>query len=138
LNEWPVLFTGVKIIQNRGANVAPWNVMNYEIIKTNGQILVDGYPLVFFHFHGFKRINEWLYNTNLGLTFRIPSNVLKSEVFRPYILALNQLTNDSGVTKSIRRKHLRNSLLQAIRPAVRTLIGIAFRQYVFLIGEKVY
>ena len=43
----------VKIIKNKGANLATWNIENYKIAKNEEGILVDDDPLVFFHFHGF-------------------------------------------------------------------------------------
>ena len=30
LEKWPVLFNGVVVLQNKGANTAPWNVPRYQ------------------------------------------------------------------------------------------------------------
>ena len=49
----PCLFENVKIWKHPGANVATWNISNRELIHKNGQIIVNGEPLLFYHFSGF-------------------------------------------------------------------------------------
>lgn len=52
LNEWPDLYGNeCCIIQNIGANTAPWNVSQYQV---NVGPTVDGVPVVFYHFHEFQ------------------------------------------------------------------------------------
>ena len=53
LDEIPLLFGNVKISTHRGIDAAPWNTVynnNYAIGNRNGQITIDGDPLVVFHF----------------------------------------------------------------------------------------
>jgi hypothetical protein len=138
LDEWPKLFQGVKILSNKGANVASWNVADYKIYEENSRVMISGFPLVFYHYHGFKQISAHIFNTNLGLTFRFPSRILKEEVFKPYILELRQHAVTGNSTSSIRVKKLRPPWIQMIRTSVRTLIGILFRQYVVLLNNKIY
>ncbi len=138
LDEWPNRFSGVKIIENHGVNVAPWNISDYRIDYDGNHVTIDGVPLVFFHYHGFKEITPWLYNTNLGLTLRFPSRILKHSVFLPYIQCLKQFSQGNHSTKSIRRKHLRHPAIQFIRTVLRNFIGILFRQYIIVYKDKVY
>jgi hypothetical protein len=50
----PALFPGCTIWRNPGANVGYWNLHERDLrLGTNGQLEVDGYPLIFFHFSGF-------------------------------------------------------------------------------------
>ena len=126
------------MLQHRGANVAPWNVGDYRLSEQDGAVYVDGVPLVFFHFHGFKQLNPWLFNSNLGLTFRFPSRVLRRRVFEPYIRALTKYSPGRTATGSIRTKRLRHPILQAARTSARTLIGILFRQYLVYYRNRVY
>jgi hypothetical protein len=53
LDEWPARFEGVHVLRHLGA-VAPWNLLGSRIEQRSpdGQVLADGDPLVFFHFHG--------------------------------------------------------------------------------------
>jgi len=51
LNSWPLKYpNSVSTIQHLGAGVAPWNFEQYEITKDDGSILIDGVPLIFYHF----------------------------------------------------------------------------------------
>lgn len=55
LNSWPTRFAGVHVLQHIGAGVAPWNFSNYRIsTDSKGTPCVDGVPVIFFHFHGFR------------------------------------------------------------------------------------
>jgi len=138
LDEWPSRFQGVRVLEHRGANVAAWNVRDYTIREEDGCVVVDGYPLIFYHFHGFRQINRWVYNTNLGLTFRFPTKVLMQRIFKPYISELKRSANGRKLTRSIRKKRLRSQWIQLTRTLIRTIIGIMFRQYIVVIDDKVY
>lgn len=60
LNDWPERFKNVYILKNLGADVASWNVRNYNFYKTDEKIFLkdkksgDIFPLIFYHFHGVK------------------------------------------------------------------------------------
>ena len=63
LDDWPERFAGVKVSEHPGAGLAPWNWANSHIQpRPDGTFLVDGQPLIFFHFHGLKILNAWLYD----------------------------------------------------------------------------
>ena len=51
LDVVPDLFDGVKIIQHKGANLAPWNTANYKITQNHEGMWVDDQPLLFYHFY---------------------------------------------------------------------------------------
>ena len=52
LDEWPERFEGVHLLQHKGVGVAPWNNLNYEYgSDSEGRTTVDGFPLIFYHFH---------------------------------------------------------------------------------------
>lgn len=50
LNCVPVFFEGVEINRNPGYNMAYWNLIERKLTGTEGHWLVNGEPLVFFHF----------------------------------------------------------------------------------------
>lgn len=54
LDDWPERFDGVEVISHVGAGVAPWNVDAYRLEAGPGGLLVDGVPLLFFHFHSVR------------------------------------------------------------------------------------
>ena len=61
LDRWPSQFPGVHVLRHKGANLAPWNWMNHAIAFDGQRGTVDGQRLIFFHFHGFKIVNRWLF-----------------------------------------------------------------------------
>jgi SAM-dependent methyltransferase len=54
LDEWPERFSGVHVLEHPGGGLAPWNVSRYELARQNGRVLVDGRPLVFYHYHSLR------------------------------------------------------------------------------------
>lgn len=54
LDDWTERFQNVHIVQHPGAGLAPWNNTGSSITKVGDRLLVDGYPLIFYHFHTFK------------------------------------------------------------------------------------
>lgn len=91
LDEFPCRFKGVKIIRHPGANLAPWNLSRHRISNQAQAVLVDGQPLIFFHFHGFKMIKSWLFDTNTKEYKGRASKVVRQKVFGPYICELKLL-----------------------------------------------
>jgi hypothetical protein len=88
LDQWPALFQGVATLANKGANLAPWNLANYQVRFRDGRVRVDDDELVFFHFHGFQPVNRWLYDPRLKRFGARPTHAIRRHVFLPYWQAL--------------------------------------------------
>ena len=59
LDEWPALYPDCHIINHTGAGVAPWNYSQYSFsFGPNKNILVEGVPLIFYHFHQFQILSN--------------------------------------------------------------------------------
>ena len=61
LDDWPTRFEGVKVIEDPGAGMAPWNAASYEVSgsPSDGFQIRDKFtqevtPLVFYHFHALR------------------------------------------------------------------------------------
>src|SRR5262249_34869730 len=80
LDQFPVLFPNVKVLEHKGANVAAWNVSNYHLRKDATDIYVDDQPLIFYHFHALKHVCRWLFNSNLYVYGVSSSTVLRRDV----------------------------------------------------------
>ena len=88
LDMWPQLFRRVKVLQNKGAGLAPWNASNYEIVVTKDKLTVAGDELVCYHFHGFNQVGRRTYATGLK-QFDLTSNpVIRGHIYRPYLRAI--------------------------------------------------
>jgi hypothetical protein len=81
-------FPGVKVLPQPGFDLAPWNTARHTVTcSSTGRIDVDSSPLVFFHFHGVRKVRSWF--TTSQLIYGSPlTKVLKHSVYQPYINAL--------------------------------------------------
>jgi hypothetical protein len=86
LDDWPTRFNGVKVLDNIGANVAPWNLLNYRVTERGGKPYVDSEPVIFYHYHGLAVFNGSLAHT--GFRLRSPDVQL---LYRPYLLSLSAI-----------------------------------------------
>lgn len=93
LDDWPERFAGVVVLQHKGAGLAPWNLANYVYSVKNTKILIEGQPIIMYHFHGLKRMNRWIMDTNIiGYKIRLPEMV-KQGLYIPYLMELNHLNH---------------------------------------------
>jgi hypothetical protein len=123
LDQFPNLFHGVKVLENRGFNLAPWNTSGQVIdLDSKGRVrLGDGTQLTFFHFHGLKRFGKWMVTSQLN--YKSPaSKPLIELVYKPYLRALQtaekalKATTSGGSTKKLVRG-------KGLRKWARTLSG---------------
>jgi hypothetical protein len=56
LNEWPDRYQGLRILENIGGGVAPWNLLSYRVAGDALHPTVDGAQVVFFHYHAFRTV----------------------------------------------------------------------------------
>ena len=101
LDQFPELFDGVKVLENRGFNLAPWNTRGQVILTdSDGRVtLGDHTPLTFFHFHGLKRFGKWMVTSQLNY-LSPTSKPLIDLVYKPYLRALQKAEKAIGSTKS--------------------------------------
>jgi hypothetical protein len=97
LDDWPERYLPhVRVLEHKGGGLAPWNLQNYNLMVDEGAVFVDGDPLVFFHFHGLKPLNRWVYDA--GAAAAGPSRIARKYIYGPYLTALHE----SG---SVLRRH---------------------------------
>ncbi len=62
LDHLPHIFGGeIVISQNKGLNLAPWNINKFTLYCSPGEEKVDGEPLVFFHYQAYKFILNYFF-----------------------------------------------------------------------------
>lgn len=88
LNRLPELFGGVKIIDHLGANLGPWNVRGYSIGVGSSGPLVDKVNIVFYHFHGLRKVGKFIFDSGLSNYGVVLSNGLRDIIYKPYLMAL--------------------------------------------------
>lgn len=79
LNEWPKLWNA-DIIDRPGVGTARWNLEHRSFSVEDGDVYVDGDPLVLYHFEALQRLTNSVWNPHASLP-----RIVKSHVYRPYI-----------------------------------------------------
>jgi hypothetical protein len=97
LDDWPKRFERVRVLQHSGAGLAPWNLDGAALQWNGGQVLVNGQPLVFFHFHKLKILRSWLFRTGLD-EFGAHLNSVSRRIYGGYINRLKTLHQRLGTT----------------------------------------
>ncbi len=83
-------FPGAKDIKHIGVNISEWSCNNYEFtLDDNDTPLVDGEPLVCYHFQRFWVTNNKSVNTVIPERHKNPDSVVMRHVFDPYFNRLN-------------------------------------------------
>ena len=108
LNEWPELYKNIAVLKNKGVAVAPWNLNNYKVTKTNNIIKIDDSNLQFFHFHGLEIgfISKWVTVYIPAAGYSLIGN-RGIQIYRAYIRELMKLLRyEGGLKPAFRRRNL--------------------------------
>lgn len=122
LDEWPVRYETVCILENPGVITGPWNFTQHAIAVVNGHLSVDGRDLIFYHFAGLRRIRSWVFDLGLGGFGRM-SHSIRMRLYRTYIEEIGHMEGTVGLylrgapqpPKIVRGRSMRNRLRTAIR-----------------------
>jgi hypothetical protein len=93
LDEWPMIYQNIHILQHPGGGVAPWNLLQYRFkvdgISIKSMVKKTGivFNIVFFHFQYVKFLENGSYDIGWYL---IPS-VIKKIFYLPYLIKVEEL-----------------------------------------------
>lgn len=115
LDTWPAQFEGVVVLQHKGANLAPWNLLNYSLRAGEEGIGVDDQELVFYHFQGLKPFGQASWELGLSGYGVRPTRFLKQQIYGPYLRVLAEKERlvsksraDNEAMPTRRRRNLRD------------------------------
>ncbi len=91
LDCWPERFRNVHIYRHPGANVARWNIGRRVPQRVDSQLVIDGEPLIFFHFASFKQLTPRLFESNFSTHWVRLSRAVRDEIFGQYIAELRHI-----------------------------------------------
>jgi hypothetical protein len=98
LDDWTLRFDGVVVLQQKGAGLAPWNAIQYLIQWNEGRFTLDDFPLIFYHFHGFKNVARNVVQPTEHC-YRL-SPLLIEHLYFPYVYALQEVERELRLSKS--------------------------------------
>ena len=122
----PGLFPGIMVLRHQGYNVAYWNLAQRKVVATNDHYLVNGQPLVFFHFSGFSPTDPTTFSKHqnrfmldeLGdvkqIALEYAKTVVANDLARYSILTYGYSSFEDGtpITDPLRRMYRQDGLLQ--------------------------
>lgn len=90
LDDWPEQGEHVHVLLHPGIGVAPWNQNDSIMGQTaQGQLLVDGKPLIFYHFHSLGILTPELFAPARHLHYQFSLTVLRL-CYLPYLHSLQK------------------------------------------------
>lgn len=91
VEKWPRIYSGVHIVNSKGANVAIWNIDNYSIKVLNNHVFIDNDILTFYHFSGLNSYNA--HEHNLSHFYRLCDEAVRL-IYYPYLSLLCSTIED--------------------------------------------
>jgi glycosyltransferase involved in cell wall biosynthesis len=122
LNDWPSRFKGVKVLDNPGVNLAPWNLQDCVLENKRGITIVDGEKLIFFHFHALKHIGGKIFKPCWENYSIKPGGVLLKKIYQKYIDTFYTLDNQTFENTKKDLNHPRDEYLAKNTPTEKTRI----------------
>jgi hypothetical protein len=122
----------VRIIENIGANLAPWNVGNYRIDLSRDKVTIEEiHPLVFFHFQGLKKsLGCFIFNSHRQ--YRAPfSKVMRNAIYKPYIDELLAIEKTIAPVSQISaaKPHRRSAVIDIRQYLISKLRNFGIRMF---------
>ncbi len=132
LDEWPGKFDSVRVLNNPGAGVAPWNIQRYHFSETNSVPMVDGFPVIFYHFHSYGRYENG--DHELG---RYPiSDGVKNSIYKKYIHEIKHaedMVHAIAPTFNFRRKY---ENIPTLMKAICSFSSKEMKEYIQLLKRR--
>jgi hypothetical protein len=84
----------ISIISHPGVNLAPWNMKNVEFKRKKKLIFANNENLIFFHFHGIKKLTQNIFTLGTSNYNFILKNISKKIIYDEYIKLLKKYSNE--------------------------------------------
>jgi hypothetical protein len=136
-------FPRVKVIENVGANLAPWNIGNYRIDFHDNSVLIDAvHPLIFFHFQGLRKGLRW-FIFNSHRIYRAPfSGIVREHIYKPYVDELLAIEKAVGPILDVSEaKPQRRSAAMDVRQVLKSKLrnaGVRVFQLLDIVTKRAF
>lgn len=119
LNNFSEVSNDINIINNPGINLAPWNLNSYKYKIIKDKLLVEGKPLILFHFHSFKKIILSFYVMGIKDYFLSFNDIIKL-IYSEYVSALNNVSKKyPGLDNSNSFINLKSSIKSILKNDIK-------------------
>ena len=137
LNQVATAFPHALALPHSGVNTGPWRLAKVCIESCGDKVLVEGQPLIFYHFHGLRRIFGNWYDSGL-YEYHVPlSSEIRKLIYEPYITELRAAEErlrrlPEGIRRNLESRRARRSMVDRLRYA-RKIFGV-FKSHTAMTG----
>jgi hypothetical protein len=125
LDQVPLLFAPDAAVAHPGVNLAPWNIGGCRVESSADGVQVDGRPLVFFHFHGTKRMLFNVYECGLHDYGVSLAPAVRRGIYGPYVRELDASRRQLRTLPQAMRDQLAPQTRLGAKALARRLISTA-------------
>ena len=134
LDQFENISTNLIVLKNPGYNLAPWNTSSLKISISSGKVLVNSFPLVFFHFHNFKKKYKRWYSSQINYLSPLSKSAFKA-IYLPYLEQLE--ANEEQVKHSVELGVLTDRRRTGIKGYFVNLTKLGVMGLSLLLGQTV-
>jgi hypothetical protein len=110
LDEWPSLYKNeLRISTHEGINLAPWNLVTYNIEVKDKAVRINNKPLIFFHFQGLRYLGGKWFSHSLSRYNLKPNKLYINYIYKPYLTHYHR-----NLQKALQTKETALRLTQSI------------------------
>lgn len=122
LRNWPDEYENTVVIDHPGVGLAEWNRDVHELRREDGDVLVDGEPLIFYHFSGLEQISkQWWKPPIDDLT-----PIERQDIYLPHIherlaaqVTINAETTTTVTPGTVRRARIFHPTSLFVEPSLK-------------------
>ena len=93
LEEWPVIYSNIHILEHQGGGIAPWNLTQYAFTRDKGSVSginlknKSEFAVVFYHFQYVK----FMENNLCDIGWYYISSTVRKVFYKPYIAKVTEI-----------------------------------------------
>lgn len=109
LDAWPAKYGEHLAIAPKGLDLGPWGIGRNELTVQNGKVMIEGEPLILYHYQGLRLFSERHYY--LGYYYHHPISQILQLLYEPYIKELVATAKEFGLKGCLPNKRYGNGNL---------------------------
>ena len=122
LNNLADQYPAVETCPHKGANAAPWNIADAEIRMYGDQVLIDGEPLLFYHFQGLKVYGPHAFDLYTSPELIVEGDLLDC-IYAPYVRSLRDAYHELSSETAWRPAYTPRSWKNRLRVLIQGMLG---------------
>jgi hypothetical protein len=137
LDDWPLTYENIHILQHQGGGIAPWNLTQYFFKKSEssitGKIIKNGseFNVVFFHFQYVKFLKDGSFD--IGWFYISPG--IKSIFYEPYLRKIVDIEKKIHILNEVYKTGITRFKSDSLKNALKTISKKVFGYNIMNIND---